>query len=207
MFDAKITWIFQINDFESRLQRFQIQENNIHWYKSRNFCQNIWWNLIYFKKFRSLKKNACKKFKIHKNSNEYIKSKVDLIVCKTNIKKNLFAFYEITICNKFIKLQSKNWIKFLRIILHNVRIIIKISNFLEINLIINYKLNIFDVYTCLKFVKMLYVISFTNTTTRDFSTKKLSFRENIVCCFIYEYDDSWSFRKKTLIDRIMKNFK
>ena len=152
MFDAKITWIFQINDFESSLQRFRIQENNIHWHKSRNLCRNIWWNFINFKKLQSLKKNACKKFKIHRNSNEYTKSKVDLIVCKTNIKKNLFAFHEITTCNKFIELQSKSWIKFLRIILHNVRIIIRVFNFLEINLIINYELNIFDVYTCLTIV-------------------------------------------------------
>ena len=96
-------------------------------------------------------KQYCKKLKIHRNSNEYTESKVDLIVCKTNIKKDLFAFHEITTCNKFIKLQSKNWIESFRIILYNVKIIIKISNFLEINFFINYELNISDVYTCFTF--------------------------------------------------------
>ena len=44
----------------------------------------------------------------------------------------------------------------------------------------------------------LYVIctQFTNTTTRDLSTKEFAFRKNVVCCFIHKYNDSWFFNKR-----------
>ena len=55
-----------------------------------------------------------------------------------------------------------------------------------------------------------YVIrtQFTNTTIRDLSTKEFSFDDNVVCCFIHEYDDSWFFSKRIcrLSWKILNNF-
>ena len=62
-----------------------------------------------------------------------------------------------------MKLQTKNWIKFFNIIIYNVKKIIKIFNFLKINLIIDYKLNIFRclyVFYNLIFIKIIKLTLF-----------------------------------------------
>ena len=70
-----------------------------------------------------------------------------MITCKTNIEfeKMLFAFLYTTTNNKSSDLQLKFFIFFIRTFVYNEKIMIKIFDFLEINLIINQKLYIFDV--------------------------------------------------------------
>ena len=70
-----------------------------------------------------------------------------MITCKTNIEfeKMLFAFFCITTINKSSDLQLKFFIFFIRTFVYSEKIMIRISDFLKINLIINQKLYIFDV--------------------------------------------------------------
>ena len=70
-----------------------------------------------------------------------------MITCKTNIEfeKMLFAFFYITTNNKSNDLQLKFFIFFIRTVVYSEQIMIKIFDFLEINLIINQELYIFDV--------------------------------------------------------------
>ena len=62
-----------------------------------------------------------------------------MITCKTNIEfeKMLFAFFYTTTSNKSSDLQLKFFILFIRTFVYSEKIMIRISDFLKINLIIN----------------------------------------------------------------------
>ena len=70
-----------------------------------------------------------------------------MITCRANIEfeKMLFAFLYTTTSNKSSDLQLKFFILFIRTFVYSEKIVTRISDFLEISLIINQRLYISDV--------------------------------------------------------------